>query len=978
MSESTPVERFLGTVEPAHGPFGLLGLRPADYDAELIREALRQRLTQLSRHRQAASTEADEVRLALHVAAAQLSDPQVRRAILERLGFADAPTPAPRPGEDRAPSPAGPTGNGAAGPPPATRPRTGIPMADLAPGDFKDVALRVLAHSGGWNEFAKRRLGGLAHAYGLDMRDLRRVLEAVAHDRGRPTPAGAPRREREHRAGAAPPPGFAAPVSGRGRPTLLISTALLLLATLVMGVRLLSIVGGEPGAPPERTVQVALPDDRQDAPQPDPSPEEQRVEKATSLEISTGRDDSADAQRPADTLDEIRAAIDALPRAPREATRVFLRTLDVVGETWIDIDAPTLQALRVELASFLQVAIRTDRAAAIAAADAIASPASPIIDDGPVVDSGIMARATFSAGLMARLNRQDLISSIGSRFRGILARLSHDGSGARARDFWPGVALGLEGIAERYIAAAADPEARTRLARGWSAWLDVLERLRAEAPDVGDQLLLATIERAIIEGPDPAMNQAAHDAIGRLVAQLDFVSSESRASERLISWFDDPRISTTALSLVTSRIVFASLIPGFGPEMMLRPDDSEAAREELRDDYALKLGLPVSSEDRAVADLWRARAREAIDARQPSTDPVSALERAALLAKLNESATQRWAGEDGPALQTARDARIERILDEAQAMVEAMAGAPVDIERMTAPSSPPDGAWACRYLEAMRNAGIRQELLNELRNSDHGPRGPVDADVLAEAACYGVPLPLRRSAQSVAERFRDNAYLINGLLEAVSNAARTPDVSTMIMSVTGRALPSTSDPAWRAAARRDLLERLAEMLGRQKLARVEALELAIRETYEDRVAASGAMVAASPADDGPAGISVAGATVAELAGALRDEMASHARRFSEGQWTLTPLHELERRHAARAGLARGRLQEFAAAQLGLAEAIAYVVAAERTSQATDVGAILDRLELHRREAGHVFRQIEAAEDAMLRLWLIRLGEEQTL
>lgn len=973
----TPVERFLGHVDPAHGPFGLLGLRPADYDPELIREALRSRLAQLSRHRQAASTEADEVRLALHVAAAQLCDDQVRRALLARQGVpSDAGPFSPRRIEradtPRAPTPEAPT--------PRTTPGRAERVGVLSTDEFRSVVLRVLAHSGGWNELAKRRLGGVAHAYGLDMDRLREALSDVATHSRRASDAMAPPGARARNTPHEPrnaPGALAAPISGRSRNALIGITALLFLLSFLMGIRLLSLLFVGPGPAPERTVEVALPG-AQDAPAPDPGADE-RVASATSLTLSTGRPESDTPQAPMDLLEELRGANAALRDAPAQATAAFVRILGVVGARWPEIDAPTLQALRVEFVSFQQAAIRTDRNAALGVAEAIAAPAEPLADGQIIVDRDALTRATFAAGLMARLNRDDLISSIGSRFRGILARLSRDGGGARRRDFWPGVTLGLEGAADQLITGARDDAWRTRVGRGWASWIEQAERVGAEEPALGETLLLETIERMLVEGPDPSMSQAAHDAVSRLVAMLDFVGEEGGASERLVMWFDDPRVPTSALSLVTSRIVFGSLIPGFGPEMMLRPDASEAARQELRDDYALKLGISVSGDDRAVADFWRVRAREVLGARRTNVDPVGALERAAVLAMLNESASQRWAGEDEDALATARGARETEILEDAGAMVEAMVGKPVQVERLTAPSRSPDGQWARRYLAAMRNAGVRQELLNELRNDDDAIRGPVDADVLAEAACYGVPVPLRRSAQQVVERFRDDPYIVNALLEAMPNAARTPDVSQMIAGVTGRSIPSTNDPQWRATVRRALLERMAEMLARQRLPIVEALEMAIRETYEDRVAAGGAlsMMGAGASGSG-GGVSVAGASVAELASALRDTVVAHAQRFSEGQWTFTPLHELERRHGARRRLARGRLQEFAAAQLGLTEALAYVVAAERTSQAGEVRLVLDGLSESRRQATHVFHQIEAGEEAMLRLWLIRLGEEDEL
>lgn len=988
MSEVTPVERFLGRVDPSHGPFGLLGLAPADYDPEVIREALRGRLLQLSRHRQAASAEADEVRLALHVAAAQLSDPEVRRAVLRQQGIGEGEIGIGRWAGGRAEG--APEAPGVRGAPEAkggaVRHVSGVHPGDLE--EFQEVVLRVLAHSGGWNEFAKRRLGGLAHAYGLDMVQLRRVLKAVAQERwsgGRRGGEGAWSRGTARGEGGAPAWGVGVLTEGWRR-GLAVATVVLFALTGAMTVWLVVLLASGPGKAPERTVTIHAPSKGGESGtkgaeagrgKAGGAATGEAIQSATSLGISSSEAAKQAGNSAKDLLEQLRAAESALGSDPRGSVATFRRVLREVGERWTGIESPTLQALRVELCNFQLAAIRADRDAALASAEAIAGPAEGVGEGHAVFGRAEIAQGAFSAGLMARLNRGDLISSIGSRFRNVLVRLSADGSGARARDFWPGVALGLEAIARQYIGLASDRDKRAALGRGWSGWIESLERLRAEDASVGQRFLLDTIERALIEGPDPAMSQAAHDALSRLVALMDFVGPDSRAPKRLIAWFDDSRVPTSALSLVTGRIVFSSLIPGFGPEMMLRPDATAAARSKLRDDYALKLGLPVSSEDRAAADLWRARAHEALSSRPLSEDSVSALERAGVLAMLNVSATQRWVGKDSEALQTAKNARIEPVMESAVKVVRASMGPDVDVARLTSPSKYPDGEWARRYLAAMRSAGARQELLNELRNSDDGPRGPVDADVVTEAACYGGPKALRRSAQMVVEKYGNNLFVIQGLLESMPSAARSKDVSSMVEQVAGRSLPPTRDPTWRAAARRALLERMAEMLGRRMLTQVEGLERVMRQTYEDRAAASGAgKLLASGGGSGKAP-SLSAASAAELAGALRDEMAAHARRFSEGPWTFTPLNTLEQRHQARVRLARGQLQEFAAEQLGLTEVMAYVVAAERASKADEVRAVLRELGERRREAPHVFHQIEAAEEAMLRLWLIRLGEEGT-
>jgi len=156
MSPSTPITRFLGTVAFEHGPFGLLGLEPKEHPPGAINQALRSRLAKLANHPHGMSTEADEVRLALEVAAAQLRDVTVQREILADLEMA------PRSGADDS----GPAGL----PTPRLAPASGSakPAADPSMTAFENAALMVLVHSGGWNVESQRRLGALAHSFGLE------------------------------------------------------------------------------------------------------------------------------------------------------------------------------------------------------------------------------------------------------------------------------------------------------------------------------------------------------------------------------------------------------------------------------------------------------------------------------------------------------------------------------------------------------------------------------------------------------------------------------------------------------------------------------------------------------------------------------------------------------------------------------------------------------------------------------------------
>jgi hypothetical protein len=71
------------------------------------------------------------------------------------------------------------------------------------------------------------------------------------------------------------------------------------------------------------------------------------------------------------------------------------------------------------------------------------------------------------------------------------------------------------------------------------------------------------------------------------------------------------------------------------------------------------------------------------------------------------------------------------------------------------------------------------------------------------------------------------------------------------------------------------------------------------------------------------------------------------------------------------------VQAFAAEQVAIAEMMAVVVAAEQPARVEPCRVILAELTEKRREARHVLHQVNAAERAIVQLWLARLPEEQT-
>ncbi|MEM1422597.1 MAG: hypothetical protein AAGH64_01200 [Planctomycetota bacterium] len=209
-----PIERFLGSIDPGAGPAELLGVDADRASPADLREALAARLRRVDAHPQARGAEADEVRLALHVAAAQLADAIDSRGV-DRPGQAERPRRAITPGV-------------------VGDPRTRTLMA-------------VLAHSGGWNPAARHRLAAVSHAMGLTLEQAIALLVEPAEASGAPPAPAARGRVREAEASTRPPRLGATPI---GR-LLLGGAALCAVASLVLaGTIVWLLTRGSDDAPP--------------------------------------------------------------------------------------------------------------------------------------------------------------------------------------------------------------------------------------------------------------------------------------------------------------------------------------------------------------------------------------------------------------------------------------------------------------------------------------------------------------------------------------------------------------------------------------------------------------------------------------------------------------------------------------------------------------------------------------------------------
>lgn len=134
------VAEFLGSDAAIGGPFAVLGLKYAPIDQAMILRACQLRLGRISEHRRSQTPAADEVRLAVHAAASQLLDPELREELAKHW----------------------PEGSGEISlvgeSPKAWR----VEPTSRLDERLKQQALTLLGACGGWNTRSRKRLGQFA------------------------------------------------------------------------------------------------------------------------------------------------------------------------------------------------------------------------------------------------------------------------------------------------------------------------------------------------------------------------------------------------------------------------------------------------------------------------------------------------------------------------------------------------------------------------------------------------------------------------------------------------------------------------------------------------------------------------------------------------------------------------------------------------------------------------------------------------
>lgn len=982
----SPIEKFLGAEAIVSGPLGMLGLTPESCTDEQIVSSLEWQLDRVSQHPEGDTPEADEARLGLHAAAAQLLDRNVRRLVLARLD-------------------AGGAGDG------------GVTQGGLLERD----AMMTLAMHGGWNKRSIQRLAALAHARNMSSHELAQSLSNLAGKPRQPSPRSASSRAQASPApqavaaqqgpaqGAAPgaprprarvttsatggvEPGFpneeGAPAYTIDRGNvhlrnLVLSIAVIALVFLGMLV-LIAILITDPGTAPVATTGSAgtsppAPAGGVAATATGPQP----PSNASSGARGSGSDPAVrPAPRPVaraekDYVDPVlvvrmlRESAATVKTDPVRALARFQEGLGSLTTRWCRFDPAQRRAADAAVIDFIYSSASSAEVSA-SAMDAVVRGAVSVESAS---DAGLAREqvwpAVWSVGILTRLSRErELPSEISGRIEGALtAAIGADRPRLEA-SFETGAIAVLRRLPARILrslasaggagADASRPAAEGTNEQPLTEWIEAVGAVCGPDQDLAEKVYADGLEQVLVESAEPTADRHVFAAVQQLAMTIKWRKG-GPARPRMMEWFKNQRLTMQDMQVLTSAIATRSAAEGVDATMVLSVGASTGDRERVRGLYAKVWGESGKVGSAKSSAQWANAARSEVRRTADLTGSLDLLEATVRLSELSEAATLLWRGEADAAARLVENAGVSA--DTAKSPTTATAHYTLD------GNSEGDGRWLAAYLSAGRNIPLRLERLKDLEVSGE-QIGQSDAELLVDLACNESPAEVRAAAQRVIQKYANEPAIVNGLLETLPRAPKYITVSTMIEGVLHQPLPRASDPAWELEARRGLIERLLELLASAgDQAAINGLSALLFESYRVR-SGLGSLKLDQVATDADA------QRGSDAAAAMWRLWRDAAESVSPNEYAPVSLGAVDRRREGRLTLAAGPIQRFAAEQAGAAELAAYVVTAERPAAASAVRTIMDEMAQERRQATHIFGQLAAAERAVLRLWLVRFQENE--
>lgn len=925
MPPSDPSLTFFG-VSAGSDPFLLLGLPRTKADESAVLSALGIRMAEIARHVRSHTPEANELRLALHAAAAQLLDPQLQQLLLEQSS-AKPPSKAESV-ETSDPAPASPHVPGAVE-------HTASRSVSVASSLTHDL-LRVVASHGGWNQHALRQLVMLAHARGVPSSELPTLVSRVLSTPligALPAETGTESATQERhgqprsgRIGATPNSSSVA----RNYPTKIgnwvvpaVFAILTVSSLLIVWVRLTAEPtrdGVEAGAAdtstPAATQRVTqeAPDSIADAP-PAPS---MTLEESTSL------------------LRDIASQHVLTQESQSDA----IGALQTIAESWNQLDADEVAAVHNHLVD-LFYASTSDSTFPLRLVEAIAKPGT----QAPRTSQELIG-TVWAAGTLSRLSAErNLSTTVDASIVGRLSELMGDGFRTRSPGFNEGAAAALSSSARELSRASTDVNT-------WHTWLGILRKVHAPDSPEHDALVIGAIEELATLGAEPNQNRSVFESLHLLASELR-LEEKNPAARALVGWLSDDRVSVADLSVIMRPLIGSASVDGVTESLIISAAADPSRRMTIRAELEAHL-LGIDAQASEAIEAW-ARIAEQEIARNEGTSAVELLVRAAARSRLSSAARDIFWGRYEEAQKTLGNltADLDRLANSLGDDPNAYLGG--------------DGAldWAERYLSARQNIPVRQALLAELTRGRHR-LGSVAAEALVRDAVFGTPATIRAQAQEVTRLYADSPAVANAFLEILPRMPKVESTVQLIETVTSTYLPSPSDPDWDHLARQALVETLlirTSGVGEGEI--IDQLSIRLSESYRDRLPGQRASGSTPEPSD--------------LINHAHDLAQHWARSATSGSTSLdvqSRLESIQMKRVGRMTLAEGLITRFAAEQVSLVETMAVAIASERPNAASEIESIMQTLSKRRRSAGDVLQQISAVEEAAVQLWHIRLGGER--
>ncbi|MEQ8770590.1 MAG: hypothetical protein RIB60_08785 [Phycisphaerales bacterium] len=583
-SEPNLLERFLGADAASGGPLEILGLPRATLTDGDVLNARDRRIGELDDHPLAQTPEADEVRLAVHAAAANLLNPRVRASLVTGPGPVAAPNPATdAAGHRPPPKPA---------PPPNAR-------------SFERDALVTIGMHGGWGAQAQRRIAMLAHWHRLPPAA---VTAALARLRIRPARRAAP----IHRGRAQPgrPAGMATPITpeseqiddvwriAAGAGAALFFSAIILTVLVVVIVR--SGSDDVRSGPPPRTTPEIVRRTQPGGPTPFIPEARQDLDAANVI------------------THELRSAAAASLADHSDAFARFEAAAASLARDWPSFPPDAVRSANDSAADFM----RSSDEACIGAIGVLEAL-------GSVRDAGALTAALWADGVMA-LASSDPSLAHAARDR-IAAYFDRLDVVPPSPTFAGGVEAGL-GARLRSISPADET--------AWRAWASALNAAGLSDAERAEPLVISATEHLLRRPDEPSVQ-----TLGRLVGLLSW-RDDSEARAWLIGQFDAADVPTARLAALLAAIAESSSAPDVLPDMTLEPTATRSERTALRDRYARAWRLDADNgvPDELAAAV-RQELAEAVQGSRISGNPADRMRALVRLARANAMAARLTAGD---------------------------------------------------------------------------------------------------------------------------------------------------------------------------------------------------------------------------------------------------------------------------------------------------------------------------------------------